>query len=247
MPSGGTLTITLDNQDVAPADVADGQPPVGRWVRLAVRDTGVGMPPEVLRRIFEPFFTTKAPGEGTGLGLAMVYGTVQHHGGHVTVDSAPGQGTTVTIWLPEATTAEAASEAAPARAEAPSPSLRVLVAEDQPEVRLLMHRMLTRAGYDTVVATDGREALRLAEEMGDALGLLVTDYDMPHLRGDVLATTLRATRPTLPVVLMSGFTSEGWPAELIGSPHTAVVEKPFSTQALLAALDAVCSASVVSV
>lgn len=239
MPDGGTLTITLDDEDVAPGEPADSLPPAGRWVRLAVHDTGAGMPPEVLRRVFEPFFTTKPPGEGTGLGLAMVYGTVQHHGGHVQVDSTPGHGTTVTIWLPEAAAAPSAPEAPATRADVIAPPLRILVAEDQPEVRLLMHRMLTRAGYDVVVATDGREALQRAEEMGDSLGLLVTDYDMPALRGDVLAATLRATRPTLPVVLMSGFTSEGWPADLVAAPHTVVVEKPFTTHTLLAALDLV--------
>jgi signal transduction histidine kinase/ActR/RegA family two-component response regulator len=239
MPTGGTLRITLDDVEVAPKAPSDSQPPPGRWVRLAVQDTGTGMPPDVVRRIFEPFFTTKEPGQGTGLGMAMVYGTVQHHRGHVQVDSSPGVGTTVTIWLPEATASDIPRNDAPSRSAKPDGHVRALVAEDQPGVRLLMQRMLTRAGYDVVVAEDGRVALALAQEMGESLGLLVTDYDMPHVRGDVVATTIRASRPMLPVVLMSGFTSDGWPADLVGAPHTVVIEKPFSNQSLLQAIGAV--------
>jgi len=239
MPTGGTLRITLDDHEVASRASSDNQPSPGRWVRLAVQDTGTGMPPDVLRRVFEPFFTTKEPGEGTGLGMAMVYATVQHHNGYVHVDSTPGAGTTVTIWLPEATTSEVQRDAEPSRPARHEGHVRVLVAEDQPDVRALLHRMLTRAGYDVVVAEDGRAALARAGEMGASLGLLVTDYDMPHVRGDVVAMTIRATHPTLPVVLMTGFVSDGWPADLVGSPHTVAVEKPFSTQSLLHALDLV--------
>ena len=245
MPMGGTLRITLDDHEVRAQSQSDGQPPPGRWVRLAVQDTGTGMPPDVLRRIFEPFFTTKDLGQGTGLGMAMVYGTVQHHCGHVQVDSTPGVGTTVTIWLPEATASEIQRHEQPPRAVRPDGQVRVLVAEDQPDVRRLMQRMLTRAGYEVVVAEDGRAALARAEEMGESLGLLVTDYDLPHLRGDIVAATIRASHPTLPVVLMSGFTSDGWPADLVGTAHTVVIEKPFSTQSLLEAIDTVRHAAPV--
>jgi CheY-like chemotaxis protein len=245
MPAGGTLRITLDDEDVAPHAPSESQPPPGRWVRLAVQDTGVGMPPAVLRRVFEPFFTTKEPGEGTGLGMAMVYGTVQYHNGHVHVDSTPGVGTTVTIWLPEATDPEIRREEELPRPVPTVGQVRVLVAEDQPDVRALVHRMLTRAGYsDVVLAEDGQAALARAEEMGESLGLLVTDYDMPHVRGDVVAQTIRATRPTLPLVLMTGFASDGWPADLVGSPHTVLMEKPFSVESLLSALESAQQAVV---
>jgi signal transduction histidine kinase/ActR/RegA family two-component response regulator len=239
MPTGGTLRITLDDVEVAPSAATDSQPPPGRWVRLAVQDSGSGMPADVVRRVFEPFFTTKEPGQGTGLGMAMVYGTVQHHRGHVHVDSSPGVGTLVTIWLPEATASDVPENIVPSYSAKADGYVRVLVAEDQPEVRLLMQRMLTRAGYDVVVAEDGRVALALAEEMGASLGLLVTDYDMPNVRGDVVAATIRASLPTLPVVLMSGFTSDGWPADLVEAPHTVVIEKPFSTHSLLQAIGTV--------
>jgi CheY-like chemotaxis protein len=243
MPDGGTLTITLDDEDVAatPDTAADGSPvPPGHWLRLRVSDTGIGMSPEVQRRIFEPFFTTKAPGEGTGLGLAMVYGTVQQHGGHIQVNSVAGQGTTFTIWLPEAVHAERAADELAAPVMGVAAPLRVLVAEDQPEVRSLIERVLTRAGYAVVMAPEGHSALALGHEMGSTVGVLVTDYDMPGMRGDLLAVALRAQRPELPVVLMSGFASEGWPAELVNAPHTALVEKPFTPQQLTQAVQAAC-------
>ena len=234
MPQGGTITIALDDHDVTQADGAPVPP--GQWIRLRVSDTGVGIPPEVLRRIFEPFFTTKGAGEGTGLGLSMVYGTVQHHGGHVQVDSVVGRGTTVTVWLPP-TSDEDATLASPPPATPPvTASVRILVAEDQPEVRLLIKRVLERAGYAVLLAADGNEALHLAQLQPDSSLVLVTDYDMPGLRGDELALALRAQWPTLPVVLMSGFASDGWPATLVGSPGVALVEKPFSPDSLLQAV-----------
>ncbi|WP_461413577.1 ATP-binding protein [Gemmatimonas sp.] len=234
MPQGGTITIALDDHDVTQDD---GTPvPPGQWIRLQVRDTGTGIPPEVLRRIFEPFFTTKGAGEGTGLGLSMVYGTVQHHGGHVQVDSVVGRGTTVSIWLP-ATSAEHFATASPPSVSTPlAATVRVLVAEDQPEVRLLIKRVLERAGYAVQLAADGNTALHMALSQLDSSLVLVTDYDMPEVRGDELALALREQLPTLPIVLMSGFASDGWPASLVGSPGVALVEKPFSPDSLLQAV-----------
>lgn len=242
MPDGGALTIALDDHDVSSGEA--GPVPAGRWVRLRVSDTGAGMPPEILRRVFEPFFTTKGAGEGSGLGLAMVYGTVQHHGGHIHVDSTVGRGTTVTIWLPEAVgdtiTPEATAPAAADRAV----GLRVLVAEDQPDVRVLIQRVLERAGHQVLLAVDGTEALAMADRHGAALDVVITDYDMPGLRGDQLALTLRERQRQLPIVLMSGFASEGWPRELVDAAHTALLEKPFSPDSLLRAIhDAVHSAA----
>ena len=234
MPQGGTITIALDDHDVTDADGAPVPP--GQWIRLRVSDMGVGIPPEVLRRIFEPFFTTKGAGEGTGLGLSMVYGTVQHHGGHVQVDSVVGRGTTVTIWLPATSDEHSTLASSPPETPPVDTTVRILVAEDQPEVRLLIKRVLERAGYAVLLAADGNEALHLAQLQPDSSLVLVTDYDMPGLRGDELALALRAQWPTLPVVLMSGFASDGWPATLVGSPGVALVEKPFSPDSLLQAV-----------
>jgi len=240
MPEGGTIRIMLDDHEVTTEESADAHVPPGPWVRLRVADTGTGMPPDVLRRIFEPFFTTKPVGEGTGLGLAMVYGTVQHHGGHIHVGSVVGRGTCVTIWLPPALPDIEASPRTVSPARQRGWSGRVLVAEDQPEVQLLLRRVLTSAGFSVDVASTGREALARGLELGASLRVLVTDYDMPEGRGDEVALTLRKAYPNLPVVLMSGFTSQGWPAGLAESPHTAIVEKPFAVQDLLHAIEAAC-------
>ena len=244
MPAGGILTIALDDYDVVTAD--DAPVPPGRWVRLRVSDTGDGMPPDVLRRIFEPFFTTKPVGEGTGLGLSMVYGTVQHHGGHITVDSVPGSGTTVTIWLPECDAERITPESSTLEREEANTALRILVAEDQPEVRTLIKRVLERAGHEVLLADDGTRALDMGLSMYDSLDALITDYDMPGMRGDQLAMALRQHAPKLPIILMSGFASEGWPAELVGSANTELVEKPFSPHSLLHAIHVARHGSPVS-
>ena len=239
MPAGGTITIALDDDDVVEAvraSTVQSPVPPGRWLRLCVSDTGTGMPPEVLRRVFEPFFTTKPAGSGTGLGLSMVYGTVQNHGGHVRVDSTVGVGTSVTIWLPEDDDILPTTDAVTIEPEPLTCAVRIVVAEDQPEVLALIERVLSRAGYAVTGAANGQAALELFNDPANLPDLLVTDYDMPGLRGDILATTLRTRYPELSLVLMSGFTSEGWPAELVSSANTLVVEKPFSTHDLLHAV-----------
>lgn len=239
MPAGGTITIALDDDDVvAPLRSSTTQSPVppGEWIRLRVTDTGVGMPPDVLRRVFEPFFTTKPAGSGTGLGLSMVYGTVQNHGGHVHVDSALGVGTSVTMWLPSADEVLPDAEDASPELTLVTTAVRIVVAEDRPEVRTLIERVLTRAGYAVTLAANGQAALDLFTDQTRLPDVLVTDYDMPGVRGDVLATTLRTRYPDLSMVLMSGFTSEGWPSGLVSSMNTAVVEKPFTPNALLQAV-----------
>jgi CheY-like chemotaxis protein len=114
---------------------------------------------------------------------------------------------------------------------------QVLVAEDQEDVRTLVERVLTRAGYRVTLAENGAQALQKVAEMGTALDLLITDYDMPHARGDVVARAARERRADLPVLLISGFTSEGWPTDLVQAPHTVVLEKPFSAQSLLEAIE----------
>lgn len=233
MASGGVITIGLEDVDVHPDDPDALHVASGPWVRLRVSDTGAGMTADVLARIFEPFFTTKPVGEGTGLGLAMVYGTVQHHNGHIHVDSRVGVGTVVTIWFPVAI-AEAPDEPALAAvASIVRTGVRIIVAEDQPEVRQLVARVLSRAGYEVRAVDNGADAIAEAMAFGDSLGVLITDYDMPGCRGDAVARALRARHPELPLVLMSGFASEGWPTDLATSPNTIVVEKPFAARQLL--------------
>jgi two-component system cell cycle sensor histidine kinase/response regulator CckA len=232
MPGGGELEIAAANETVA------GEP----MVRLTVRDTGRGMDQEILDRAFEPFFTTKEVGEGTGLGLATVYGIVRGAGGQIELDSAAGDGTTVTVHLPAATGA-AAPEAGPHTAVAPHPGHGelVLVVEDKDAVRELTSRILRDAGYLTRGATDGKDALDAFAAL-ERVDALVTDVVMPGLDGRALADELRRRRPGLPVVFISGYTEDYVVESAREDGATAFVEKPFAGADLLAAVRRVLDA-----
>ncbi|MBK7071782.1 MAG: response regulator [Myxococcales bacterium] len=220
MPSGGTVRIAA-----ARVEIADGGPvPPGAYVRLEVADDGEGMDEATRARVFEPFFTTKDLGRGTGLGLATVQGVVHQHGGHVAVTSEPGRGTTFVLHLPTAT----------ARAPAPPPAAAgrggetVLVAEDEDGVRDLVVAILAHFGYQVLSARDGDEALRLADAHPGPIHLLLTDYAMPRMNGVALATTLRARRPGLKVLVTSGFAPEG----RVMRDTWQVLDKPFAPEEL---------------
>jgi two-component system cell cycle sensor histidine kinase/response regulator CckA len=226
MPGGGELVIAAENETVA------GEP----MVRLTVRDTGSGMEQEVLDRAFEPFFTTKEVGEGTGLGLATVYGIVRGAGGQVELSSAAGAGTTVTVHLPAAagdpvaeTGDDMPREPQPGRGEV------VLVVEDKPAVRELTSRILRDGGYETRGATDGLDALDALGSLGE-FDVLVTDVVMPGLDGRALADELRRRRPGLPVVFVSGYTEDYVVESAREDGATAFVEKPFAGADLLEAV-----------
>jgi PAS domain S-box-containing protein len=207
MPQGGRLTIETANTelDEAYTRLHSGTRP-GPHVMLAVSDTGVGMDKATLARIFEPFFTTKGTGKGTGLGLSTVFGIVQQSGGSIWVYSEPGRGTTFKIWLPRALaereTAGAASQ--------PAPSIRgaetLLVVEDDAQVRQLVEGILRKDGYDVLVAEGAAEALRRVDEHAGKIHALVTDVVMPGTNGRQLAEQLKARRPDLKVLYMSGYT-----------------------------------------
>ncbi len=239
MLGGGKLSIIGRNVRVVDGDrdASNGVPP-GNWVALSVTDTGAGMSADTARRAFEPFFTTKGVGEGTGLGLAVVYGTVQQHSGHVRIDSAPGIGTTVRILLPPS-----AGQAQPVRAASLTPihtirgSETLLLVEDEPAVRAVSARLLRNNGYMVCEAVDGADAMRQMDGSKlDEVSLLVTDVVMPHMSGPELVRALRTRRPTLPVLLVSGYSESGIPQDLINTPGTIFVEKPFATDALLTAV-----------
>ncbi len=219
MPGGGVLSIGTRHVLVPEGTIAEGaaaELAPGRYVAVDVRDTGVGMDAATLARIFEPFFTTKPAGQGTGLGLAMVYGIVAQTGGRVTVDSAPGRGTTFTLYLPAlaAVPALAASRAAPADApESPAPDgagTTVLVVDDEAALRGAAARLLARRGYTVLEAGDGVEALGVAERHAGPVHLLLSDVRMPGMDGRELARRFRAARPEARVLLMTGYPgSEG--------------------------------------
>lgn len=239
MPHGGTLTLGVHNVIVKPGDqdALQGVPP-GPWVALTVTDTGTGMNAEVVRRAFEPFYTTKGVGEGTGLGLAVVYGTVQQHSGHIRIYSAMGRGTTVRILLPPSTQpVERLRTASPTPARSQRGNEQLLLVEDEAAVRAVSARLLRNNGYVVREAVDGADAMQQMQEGKLAnIALLVTDVVMPRMGGPELASALRKQRPSLPVLLVSGYSESGIPDELMRTPSTIFVEKPFSTDALLSAV-----------
>ena len=195
---------------------------------LRTRDSGDGIPADVLPKIFEPFFTTKLT--GSGLGLSMVYGIVQQSGGHIFVDSAPGTGTTFTIYLPRAVEAEPA-----APPDKPTPDARghgtILLVEDDRRVRELALRVLRDRGYDVIEAADADQALRVAAEKLPSIDLLLTDIVMPGMSGLALAERLRSIRPGLRVLFISGFSGRAQD-ELQGRGTSDILPKPFTPSAL---------------
>ena len=229
MPRGGALTLTTD--DAAPSQAADAPPPApGGYVRLTVRDTGVGMDAETRALIFEPFFTTKPRGEGTGLGLATVSGIVQQSGGLIEVDSEPERGTSFRIYLPRID-----EDPRPSPLPAPSrPGPRghetLLLVEDQESLRDMIREALQLLGYRVLVAPDGEAALEVARRHRGRLGLLITDIVMPRLDGGDLAQRLVLERPGLRVLYMSGHGLDVVARRGVGPE--AVLEKPFTTRAL---------------
>ena len=205
---GGTLTFTLDlAEPEGPVETQSGRIPGGRYVRLRVRDTGPGIPPESLERIFEPFFTTKGVGEGTGLGLAVVHGIVQDRHGGVVVESEEGKGSVFSVYLP-------ACEERPAEgrleedAALPKGRERILFVDDEPMIMKLGQRMLERQGYEVVTRASGTDALACFEQDPERFDLVVTDMTMPGLRGDKLAGEMLKIRPDLPVILSTGFSKQ---------------------------------------
>jgi CheY-like chemotaxis protein len=171
-----------------------------------VSDTGIGMDVKTRERIFEPFFTTKESGKGTGLGLAMVYGIVKQHGGHINVYSEPGKGTTFKIYLPLVKTEEESKPAVPTPVRKGTET--VLVAEDDVSVRKLTREVLEKAGYTVIVAEDGEDALHKFIENKDAIRLLVFDVIMPKKNGQEAFREIRKVKPDIKVIFLSGYTTD---------------------------------------
>ena len=233
IPGSGTIAVVTSehriDEDAALAH-ADLQP--GRYVRIAVTDTGSGMTPEVQSQVFEPFFTTKGPGVGTGLGLSTVYAIAKRYGGFVTIYSEVDMGTTIKVYLP-ATEEEAETQAPEWHGEdGQDTGETVLLVEDEDAVRNACRRILERAGFHVIEARDGTQAL---SEVGDTtIDLLLTDVIMPgDLSGKDLAARIQESRPGLPVLFMSGYTADVISKKGILEPGITVVEKPFTSSDLL--------------
>ncbi|HEV7641905.1 MAG TPA: PAS domain S-box protein [Gaiellaceae bacterium] len=231
MPDGGRLSI-----ETRASHVAD-----GLRVVLSVSDSGHGMEPETVEHIFEPFFTTKEQGKGTGLGLSTVYGIVEQSGGKVEVESAPGEGSTFTVYLPPT----AKMPNAPAKPEskpAAGAGECVLVVEDDSAVRGLVEEMLTVAGYAVIVAATPSEAIAFAE--GRAIDAVITDVVMPEMNGQRLAEHLHQLRPGVPVLFTSGYAGDIIEARGLVEASDAFVRKPYSASTLIEKLQALLDARV---
>jgi len=233
MPDGGTVTIETRNATLDDAYAAQHVSVIpGEYVMLAVSDTGCGMDERTKSRIFEPFFTTKPAGRGTGLGLSTVYGIVKQTGGNIWLYSEPGKGTTFKIFLPAiAALPEDIGKVAPAEAVRRGAGT-VLVVEDDEQLRRLTHRALDAQGYTVLVADRGGTALDIARRHKGDIDLLLTDVIMPDTNGRKLAETIRAARPSLRVLYMSGYPDGAIASHGMLEPGVAYLAKPFTTEAI---------------
>jgi PAS domain S-box-containing protein len=238
MSGGGRLHMGVETvSDVADAELL-GLPagalelPRSGYAILHVTDTGSGMTAEVRAQAFEPFFTTKGPGKGSGLGLSVCYGIIRQAGGRIVLRSEPGQGTTVEMVLPLTVSSEAAAQRVPT--SPPSGGREtVLVVEDDPAVCAVTRRVLERAGYRVVAAQNGLEALKVAESLDEQVDIVVSDVTMPGMGGIELSRELRARRPELRVLYLSGYTENLAVVEGPQDPGSDFLGKPFTASALL--------------
>jgi signal transduction histidine kinase len=234
MPGGGALTITTDNVSLTEehSERHLGAMP-GKYVMLAVTDTGSGMTREVQQRLFEPFYTTKGPGKGTGLGLATVHGIVKQSGGDVYVYSELGHGTTFKVYFPRLTNvSDAVMTTAEHRAIAPRGSETLLFAEDDEPLRALGARVLTALGYNVLVARTGAEALKIVAEYKGTIDLVATDVVMPEMNGSQLVEKVLEARPDIRVLFMSGYTDDEVMRRGVIDGQTAFLQKPFTPDLL---------------
>ncbi|QGM45729.1 ATP-binding protein [Methylocystis heyeri] len=245
MPQGGTLRISTADRN-PPADIADSDVPPGDYVEIEVEDNGAGMSREVLDRAFEPYFTTKPVGRGTGLGLSQIYGFVRQSGGLMRIESEPGKGTSVRIYLPgHAPTACLQAGSAPPSAESfdhcgSRARGKALVVEDQPEVRSQVVDALQEMGYAVCEAPDGITGLKMLEAAGE-LNLLVSDVGLPGMSGGQLAEIAHAARPALPILLITGYAGASL-EKLEIAPNMDVLRKPFTLDQFSASVRALTQA-----
>jgi two-component system, cell cycle sensor histidine kinase and response regulator CckA len=233
MPRGGSLTLETDNVfldhnyalqhlEVWP----------GAYVMLAVSDNGCGMAKEIQSRIFEPFFTTKAKGEGTGLGLSMVYGIVKQNGGNISVYSELGQGSVFKIYFPQVHANAVAFQDEEETKSVPRGTETILLVEDESSVLELVQNVLAELGYNVLSADSADEAIRLFDAHQESIDLLLTDVVMPHLGGSELAGRLASLCPSLKVLYMSGYTDDAIVHHGVLDPGVAFIQKPFLPAAL---------------
>jgi len=234
MPNGGHLLIETENYEITPEFVGQHSYPVkaGDYVRLTVKDDGIGMSPEIQARIFDPFFTTKEKGKGTGLGLAMVYGLVKQSEGYIDVHSEVGVGTVLDIFLPrvEGTAKPSTGEKRSQTVEGGSET--ILLVEDEAGLRKLTHSILEARGYHVLEAENADAAMKVSNDFKAQIDLLLTDVVMPGMSGQILAERLRTDRPSVAVVFMSGYAGLNVGASGVLGEGSFFLPKPFSRDAL---------------
>ena len=224
MPEGGELILRTSHVFAADGELPT--IPAGEYAVVSVSDSGTGMPPEVVERIFEPFFTTKPIGKGTGLGMSMIYGFMQQSGGHITVDSTPGQGTTVSLFMPMVHDAAEDDEAPNAQPVSLGAGQSILVVEDDEQVRMLVTVVLEDLGYTAEVVGDADGAIPILGS-SKKIDLLITDVGLPGLNGRQLAEIARQSRPSLPVLFMTGYAEKAQERSAFLDNGMAMIAKPF--------------------
>ncbi len=240
IPGGGIIRIHTRNETIGEGSGVDAestlaailQPPsAGSYVVMAITDNGMGMDEETLARIYDPFFTTKEAGKGTGLGLSTVYGIVNQHEGHIQVRSQPDQGATFSIYF-KRTEKKVESKDEVKSIQVNRGKETILLAEDNKDVRMLTVSALEYYGYRVITASNGTEAVRVFNEFGGGIDLLLTDVVMPGFRGEAVAQNLRVKQPGLPIIFMSGHPFDVAPSELEKTHHTSFIQKPFKPQTI---------------
>jgi CheY-like chemotaxis protein len=230
MPAGGNLEITTQQVEIV-QDRQHVQPylPPGSYVLVRISDTGIGMDEQVQARLFEPFFTTKEVGQGTGLGLAVVYGIVKQHHGVIRVQSQPGQGTTFLLYFSAVEPkTESAEERGPLEAQAVlGGSETILLVEDDPDIQLIMSEMLQEHGYRVLMANDGEEGLHLFEQHASSIALVIADIMMPRMKGRQFQEHVRRKRADTKVLVMSGYQEMDLKRRNLLDPGSAFLQKPF--------------------
>jgi len=242
MPKGGSVTIATANETVTtPVALGTAIMPAGDYVRIEVADTGIGIAKENLGKIFDPFFTTKDVGQGTGLGLATVYGIVKQTGGLITVDSEVGKGTTFRVYLPrhKGEVVTAAIEAPPPRDVTGQDT--ILLVEDEEPVRSFTARALRMRGYNVLEAPGGEEALEIVKASKQAIHLLITDVRMPSMDGPALVRAVKRIRPDMAVIFMSGYAEEAFRKADEKTEDLHFLPKPFGLKQLAAKVKEVLS------
>jgi signal transduction histidine kinase/CheY-like chemotaxis protein len=230
MPRGGALTIDVSDVECAADEVPPGTSP-GRFVRIDVRDNGSGMDAATKARIFEPFYTTKRPGEGTGLGLSTVFGIVAQSDGYITVESAVGQGTTFSVFLPRVANSNVVPLEKPV-VNAAAGSETILLVEDDERVRRVVEKILRRRGYQVLEAENAGEALVVAERHEAPIHLLLSDLVMPRMSGRELAERLQPLRPEMKVLFMTGYTADAILRHGVAEGTVALIHKPVNIETL---------------